>query len=249
MPDVDRPDGFVADAEHQGTAESAWLPVLSGLPALCVPDASTVVVVAPHPDDEVLAVGGLLRHLHHRGNDVVVVAVTNGERSHPEQAPGTVGATRTREAADAYLALGIAPLRHRCRLPDGAVTDHEGDLATLLADVVGNDDLVIAPWAHDGHPDHDAAGRAAALVASEAGATLLAYPVWAWHWGRPGSEDVPLGRASLHPLNDADRRAKAEALAAFASQLTPRSGPSADPVLGPSVLARFRRPFEVLLHP
>ena len=55
--------------------------------------------------------------------------------------------------------------------------------------------------------------------------------------------------AFVHPLTGADRVAKARTTAVFTSQLTARSGSEPDPVLGPSVLARFARPFEVLFRP
>jgi LmbE family N-acetylglucosaminyl deacetylase len=48
-----------------------------------------------------------------------------------------------------------------------------------------------APWRHDGHPDHDAAGRAATIASAAAGAPLLQYLVWAWHWADPEGDDPP----------------------------------------------------------
>lgn len=209
----------------------------------------SVLVVAPHPDDEVLAVGGLLRQLHRCGTDLVVVAVTDGEGSHPAEPAAAVARTRRDEATAAYLSLGIAPTRRVLGIADGAVAAEEGALATILAELTGPLDLLVAPWSRDGHPDHDAAGRAAEAAAACARAVLLAYPVWAWHWAAPGSDHLPLDRAVVLPLDAQDRMAKAAAVAAFASQLTPRSGPERDPVLAPSVLSRFARPFEVLLTP
>lgn len=242
---------FLADAVHPGTSEAAWRTELSTRPPgrLVLADVPRAVVVAPHPDDEVLAVGGLLRHLHRRGTELVVVAVTDGEGSHTDQPALTVRAMREREVLAAYGALDIAPARHTLSLPDGAVAASEAALVDALRRVLRPDDLVLAPWEHDGHPDHDSAGRAALCAADDTGATLLAYPVWAWHWAQPGGRDLPMHRARLHPLDDVDLRAKAQAVVAFTSQLTPRTGPSPDPVLPAPVLARFARPFEVVLEP
>jgi len=156
---------------------------------------------------------------------------------------------RRAEAVAAHRALGIDPAVVTCGLPDGGVAGWEGALAATLAGLVGPGDLVVAPWCHDGHPDHDAAGRVARSVAVEAGARLLAYPVWAWHWASPGGGQLPLGDAVVHRLGAADRTAKAAAVATFTSQLEVRAGVDPDPILGPSVLARFARPFEVLLGP
>lgn len=242
---------FVADATHPGTDEAAWMAHLEvlQLATLELPDVARAIVIAPHPDDEVLAVGGLLRHLHRRGTELVIVSVTDGEGSHPVEPAAAVARTRRDEATAAYLALGIAPTRHALGIADGAVAADEGALATTLAELTSSRDLVVAPWQRDGHPDHDAAGRAAGVAIARTGAVLLAYPVWAWHWAVPGSDHLPLDRATVLPLDAGDRTAKAAAVAAFASQLTPRSGPERDPVLAPSVLSRFARPFEVLLTP
>lgn len=240
---------FVADARNPGTAEAVWHPHLEGLAALLVPRVAKAVVVAPHPDDEVLAVGGLMRHLERSGTELVVVAVTDGEGSHRSEPAAMVSDVRRREVEAAYRALGVAPSRHIFAVPDGSVADHEDHVMALLADLVGCGDLVVAPWEGDGHPDHDGAGRAAVRAAGAVGAALLAYPVWAWHWAHPDAGDLPLPRAARHDLSDADQRAKAAAVAAFSSQLAPRPGPDPDPILGPAVLARFTRPFEVLFCP
>ena len=53
-------------------------------------------------------------------------------------------------------------------------------------------------WSHgDGHPDHEAVGRAAASACAHTGSTLLEYPVWMWHWATPADPDVPWDRAHL----------------------------------------------------
>jgi len=98
----------------------------------------------------------------------------------------------------------------------------------------------FAPWEFDGHPDHDATGRAAAIACARTETALVRYPVWAWHWAMP--EDLPWADARRIPLDDAALAAKLEAIAAYHSQIAPLAG--APVVLPPDVLARFRRPFE-----
>ena len=55
--------------------------------------------------------------------------------------------------------------------------------------VAGERTLLAAPWRHDGHPDHEAVGRAAAVAARRTDARLVEYPVWMWHWGT--EQDLP----------------------------------------------------------
>src|ERR1700754_4701713 len=73
-----------------GTPESSWQnwARLGGLPELkpaeLVPPGARAVVIAPHPDDEVLGTGGLLARLSALGRKVLIVAVTDGTASHPD---------------------------------------------------------------------------------------------------------------------------------------------------------------------
>ena len=234
-----------------GTPEESWLPFLDGLamPTLeLVPAPRRVVVVAPHPDDEVLAVGGLLRLLALAGTAVEVVAVTDGEASHPggSVAPQVLASLRADETLAALAALGVPTTVRRLGLPDGG---REG-LEQPVTDAVRLDAAtwVLGPWAGDGHPDHEAVGRACATAAARDGARLLAYPVWAWHWASAGDGRVPWRSLRQVTLPPEVRRAKARAVDAFGTQVRALGpGPADAPVLPPHVLARFDRSFEVVL--
>ena len=52
-------------------------------PVLDVPEATRLLVIAPHPDDEVLGAGGLMQRVHATGGAVRVVYLTDGE-GYPE---------------------------------------------------------------------------------------------------------------------------------------------------------------------
>jgi LmbE family N-acetylglucosaminyl deacetylase len=239
-----------------GTSEDAWATWFEqiDLPAGDLLDRrpGTVVVVAPHPDDEVLGVGGTLRLLHDRGWDVRIVAVTDGEASHPGSdvyAATELARIRARESSVAHHALGLG----RCTVeqlgvPDGCVAEHEDQLRPRLEVVAGSADLVLAPWGHDGHPDHDACGRAAARAVATCGTELVEYVVWTWNWARPGDERVPWDRARQIELTAAARAGKAAAIQAFGSQIRPIGPATADAAVLPDpVLAYHRRRFEVFL--
>lgn len=225
-----------------GTPESDW--AAAGLPGrlpvleLDLLAAERVVLVAPHPDDEVLGAGGTLALLAGRGAEVHVVAVTDGEASHPGRAEQL---RRVRElertAALARLGLGGAHV-HQLRQPDGGVD--AAAVTALLAPLLTAGDLLLAPWAADGHPDHDACGEAAQRCAGDVGCRRWSYLVWAWHWATP--PEVPWERAQRVPLPTETAAAKVAAVRAFDSQL---AGP--DEILPPHVLARLLRSDEVLL--
>lgn len=221
---------FVVGPADRGTPEADWraFGALDGLAAWDPGLPGRVVVVAPHPDDEVLGVGGTMTVLDGLGWVVAVVAVTDGEVAAP-------GAVRRAESAEAMrrLSLGHVPLV-RLGFSDGAVAAAEDELAARLGPLLDGAALCLAPWRGDRHPDHEAAGRAAATACRRAGAALIEYPVWAWHWARPGDGAVPWERARRVDHH----AAKADAAQAFTSQL--------DAILPPPVLARLCRPFEVL---
>jgi LmbE family N-acetylglucosaminyl deacetylase len=235
-----------------GTDESCWADWSgpSSWPALDVELLAQrpVVVVAAHPDDEVLGIGGLLAALARHGADVRLVWATDGEASHPgstAEPAGRLASIRRSESAVAAERLGLAAApRLHLGLRDGSLARHEDELAERLGDQVEAGDVVLAPWSGDGHPDHEACGRAAGRVAQN----LLEYPVWAWHWAGPDDDRVPWARARRVDLDDATRERKAAAVRCFRSQVEPIGpGPADGPVLPDRVLAHFRRHHEVVL--
>ena len=201
-------DTVVSDSERliegQGTPDAAWQAWggIDALPPLdvatLVPPGRRAVIVAPHPDDEVLACGGLLQLLAAQGTRTVLLAVTDGDASHPGSthvSPQELARIRPRETEAALRALaadgGVGPQPAlpqpypqliRARLPDGAVGAHAGELQSLLEQLLRPDDVVFVTWRQDGHPDHEACGHAAAMAARLARATLVEMPVWTWHW-------------------------------------------------------------------
>ena len=247
-----------------GTPEarwSAWLdahappdmvwPGAHDLAGLAGGPRAAVVVVAPHPDDEVLGVGGTLRVLNDLGLPVRVVAVTDGEASHPgSQAitPTALAAVRAQESERALAQLGLHCPVDRLGLPDGQIERHEDELAGKLGPLLDGAGLVLTTWRHDGHPDHEASGRATAAAAAELGVPLAEYLVWTWNWAAPGDARVPWDRARRVPLSPPVRRTKQQAVAEFRSQITALGpDPEDGPVVPASELAHHRRAFEVVL--
>jgi len=66
-----------------GTPEEAWWLELRHLPAASLRAWPSVVVVAAHPDDEVLGAGGTMALLAAGDARLRLIAVTDGEASHP----------------------------------------------------------------------------------------------------------------------------------------------------------------------
>lgn len=237
-----------------GTPEAVWAawPAPGRWPALEIDGHGRAVVASPHPDDETLAVGGTIAMLVHAGWDVDVVAITDGEASHPPtraRSAAALAAVRRAEQTAALDLLGVlCGRRHRLGLPDGDVAGHEDAVADRLAGLVPAGAWLLAPWDRDGHRDHDAVGRAARRAAHAVSARLLAYPVWAWHWAAPDHPALAGWRPLRVDLTVVARRTKARALDCYRSQTAALDDPTgADVVLPPSMLAHHRRPWEAVL--
>jgi LmbE family N-acetylglucosaminyl deacetylase len=244
------PGGVASTAP--GTAEDDWRPWLGERPWPLLPsppDWRSALVCAAHPDDDVLAIGGLLVLLSTAGRRLHLLAATDGEGSHPGSSvvgPAALGRRRVAETHDALAVLGITAARHtRLGLPDAGLAACEAELTDAVTRALGDADVVLAPWPGDGHPDHEALGRAAVAAGAAAGLPVLTFPVWMWHWAAPDDPRVPWGRLRRLPLPPDARARKRRAVGCFASQVR-RLGtaPEDAVVLPPEVLAHFDRDAE-----
>ncbi|MDO9358104.1 MAG: PIG-L family deacetylase [Polaromonas sp.] len=236
-----------------GTPESVWMPWLASrsihsvsLDALC-PAPSRLVVLAPHPDDEILACGGLLSMQVAAGGECMVVAISDGEASHGTHdlaVSRCLGERRVQESRKGLQVLGLRlPPVVRLGIPDGGVGAAVEIIAAKLSLRLKPSDRLMVTWSHDGHPDHEAAAKAAMRAAQAVGCRLLQAPVWMWHWAQPDDTRVPWHRMVAVKLTGQARQAKQAALNCHESQLEDRST-GQGPVLVPSIVARAARPFE-----
>jgi LmbE family N-acetylglucosaminyl deacetylase len=227
-----------------GTPAAAWRrhPGWGTAPALTLAGLSRLVVVAAHPDDESLGAGGVIATASRSGLAVDIVCATDGEGSHPHsptRAPEKLAVIRAEEGRRAAEALGVSGVQ-RLGLSDGRVADEQDQLAERVVEVVGDGErtVIIAPWRRDGHPDHEAVGRAAVTAARRTGAEVWEFPVWFWHWGDPG--EAPWTLLRPFQLDDHAVRAKGNAIRAHASQIAPLSHLEGDETLLPAeFLAHF----------
>jgi LmbE family N-acetylglucosaminyl deacetylase len=229
------------DPRIPGTPEVAWRETLARQRAWA-PHAGPLLVVSPHPDDEVFGAGGLMRMWRAWNYPVTLLSVTDGEAAYPDW--DDLGARRRTELQRALGVLSAAPISTlRLGLADGKVEANKSALEEALAPLCEAHPTVIAPYERDGHPDHEAVGQACLHVAHELELPIVRYPIWAWHHQRP--YDFEGARFGRFALDAATRAAKAEAMDCFTSQLAP--GPPRLPIVPAHVLDYFRRDFEAFL--
>lgn len=248
------------DHRDSGTDESHWDPWLAEQsPAVRLADVlpfgcTDVVVVAAHPDDEALGAGGLVAQCHDAGLTVRFVVATAGEASHassPSHDPARLADRRRAELATATSILAPAATVDVLGLPDGRLAQHEEELVAAVVAQVGlhgRHTLLLAPWRHDGHSDHEVAGRAAATAAHRTDAVLWEYPIWLWHWGT--REDLaPPTTWHTVGLGSEARARKVRAIASHASQLADLSpAPGDEAIVSADMLRHFHRDYEVYVH-
>lgn len=157
------------------------------------------MVVAPHPDDEAIGAGKLIRALRRRGARVGILVVSDGAASHAgsRQWPrARLVAERRRETRRGMRRLGIpAGDILFLGMPDGALPTVENRCLRAIRRAIARRpglDLLVGPSAGDAHPDHRLV--AAALSAAPCRARRIAYRVW------PPSRAAGL-RLSLIPAN------------------------------------------------
>jgi LmbE family N-acetylglucosaminyl deacetylase len=235
------PQPRVFDSRDLGTPDTYWQAELANAPVLPLPEGP-VVVVAAHPDDETFGAGGLIHSCASAERKIAIITVTDGEGARSDLArPGTV---RRRELRAALSCLSERHIQwHRLGMPDGNIALHELTVERAIKTRLPPDATLIAPFEHDGHPDHEAVARICMALGQRRNVPVLRYPIWAWHHSPPGAWQV--GDFVRFPLDAMARRAKARAIRCFASQL---DAGSSHAVMPEHVLSYFNRPYEAFLR-
>ncbi|NVZ22708.1 PIG-L family deacetylase [Pseudomonas costantinii] len=242
---------------HRGPAQ-IWnsAPQLAQIPAInptaLVPPGARVVIIAPHPGDEVLACGGLLQLLSTLEHPLQLISITDGSASHPGShawPASRLSVVRPQESVEALRRLGM-PLHSLKWIRGGFRDDHlaaqEQSMSQFIARYLQPGDVVFTTWRNDGNHDHDAVGRASAKACSVMGARLYELPIWAWHWPVREGAMIPWQRARKVRLDTWSVARKLHAAHAYASQLVGDPEIGLPPMLAQVLLERMRDPYEIV---
>lgn len=125
-----------------------------------------VLVLAAHPDDEVIGAGSMLAWHALRGHAVTVVHATDGAKGDPGQREHDIRAVRRREGTEALARLGLGAPRH-WDLPDGELPEHLAALTEHIAAVMQEVQprTLYSFHAGEAHRDHRAIAAATAAAA------------------------------------------------------------------------------------
>jgi LmbE family N-acetylglucosaminyl deacetylase len=183
----------------------------------------TTLVFSPHPDDEVLGVGGTIARLARDGHAVHVVVVTKGDSLFPAE---LIERGRA-EARKAHAILGVAATHFLDDFPAAkldTVPHHQlnARFGTVIREL--QPETVYIPFAGDVHRDHQVVAEAAMVACRPIDGCnvrqILAYETLSeTNWNAPNL--APPFVPNVYTDITATLAVKLEAMAAFESQLRP----------------------------
>lgn len=153
-----------------------------------VSELGAILVVAPHPDDETLGCGGLIALCARAQHPVSVLAMTNGEASHPGDQiwQHKLGQIRQQEQRNALKTLGVPnPDVISLALPDGGLDRLSGDKSREISALIEakmkprNIKTLFLPAIDDCHNDHQETARLLAKIATNYPVKFVfSYQIW-----------------------------------------------------------------------
>jgi LmbE family N-acetylglucosaminyl deacetylase len=179
-----------------------------------------LLVVAPHPDDEIIGCGGVLAQHVRDGRSVRIVIVTDGAAAETTGEDLAAYRLRRQEESRRGLALLGAPEPRFLGIADRAAAENldalSGQLSQEIADF--RPDLILVPSPIELHPDHVAIARALVELLqrdAELAATLAVTRVAFYEVSRPLAPNILVDITAV-------AAAKFEAIRAHESQTSVR---------------------------
>jgi N-acetylglucosamine malate deacetylase 2 len=151
----------------------------AGRPGRLLPAWPSALAVIAHPDDESFGLGAVIGQLAANGTAVHVLCYTRGEASTVNQTGADLSRVRETELRQAGAELGVASVT-LLDYPDGRLAgvpaaELSGHAVGLAARTGADGLLVFDDTGITGHPDHQAATRAAVRAGQRAGLPVLAW--------------------------------------------------------------------------
>lgn len=192
----------------------------------------TILIVAPHMDDEALACGGLISLLPEKER-IHLVYATDGMKSPSPIVPGRdsitpdLGKIRVQESISAMTLLGV-PEENLCflNLPEARLKDVEAELEEKLEKIIREvqPEHIFIPFRYDRHHDHLAVNRVANRICSQFSepVQLVEYFIY-YRWRLLPQKDIrkyiPVNQLVKIDISSAAGK-KRKALDCFTSQTT-----------------------------
>jgi len=198
--------------------------------AACAEDITATgctMIVAPHPDDEVIGCGGLIARLTADGHAPHVVILTGGEGSHRgccEVSTAEIVEARRGLTSKASGILGVPTENiHELNYPDGGISAENpqtGELRRLIAEI--QPQSVFVPHWGEGWPDHV---RTAEIVKSIVSPDVEVWEYCVWMWYYNVWRGLDWKNAAVLKMTPAEHALKLRAMDAYIKPLAPCGKP------------------------
>ena len=185
------------------------------------------VIIAPHPDDEVIGCAGLIQALVERGTPPHVIILTGGEGSHrgccntPQE---TIIAERHQLTIKAAKTLGLPlPNIHCLEFPDGGIAFAHAETEKLKALLhLLSPNALFVPHYGEGWSDHTSVlGIAKELMKCHV-VNIYEYCVWMWYYNIWKLDNK---NARILKMTPAQHQRKLQAIEEYTKPLAPCGKP------------------------
>ncbi len=152
-----------------------------------LPLTDKTIIIAPHPDDEVIGCAGLIQALVEWGTPPHVIILTGGEGSHRgccDTSAEEIIAARHQLTLKAAVTLGLPESHIHClHYPDGGVALEHPEtesLQMLLSELAPLS--VFVPHCGEGWSDHLQAAEITKHLMTGKDVSIYEYCVWMWYY-------------------------------------------------------------------
>lgn len=190
--------------------------------------AENALIVAPHPDDEVIGCGGLIAQMVEKGDMPHIVVMTGGEGSHRgccSVSGKDIKTARRGLTRKALAVLGVTEDHiHELDFPDGGISDgHREEMEKLktLVEALKPKTVLVPHWG-EGWPDHV---NTAKLIRRIVGGDteIWEYCVWMWYYNVWHGLDWK--NAAVFTMTPQEHRLKMKAMEVYVRPLAPCGKP------------------------
>lgn len=186
-----------------------------------------VVIVAPHPDDEVIGCGGLIARLVAYGRAPHIIIITGGEGSHRgccETSTDEIIHARRKLTRNALAILGVPDKNiHELNFSDGNIS-MDSEYVSVLKDLLTKlapDSIFIPHWG-EGWSDHVKTAEIVKAIKPE-GAEVWEYCVWMWYYNVWRGLDWK--NTAILRMSHKEHKLKLKAIDAYTRPLAPCGHP------------------------
>lgn len=193
----------------------------------CLSPNGNVIIIAPHPDDEVFGCGGIIARLVTGGNAPHVIVLTGGGGSHRGCCTTSEFDTIAARRNLTYQAMSVLGLPesyiHELDFMDGHISEgnpeEKKNLEALISEI--KPDVILVPHHGEGWPDHLAARDLSIELAGDKTA-VYEYCVWMWYYRQM---NLDWKNAYVLKMTEAEHKKKLDAINIYHSALAPCGKP------------------------